>query len=157
ERIRAGAASDLKAGHSRLLDELFPCFVHDAVDRRAPQFPPTAERPFWEMPVFASREVTPANRPTNRADLRSLARLPEHEDAALAPPDFAIVLFDDGVALSAFLTMNEEGAPARMHVVPVRESEGLRSGRRASEKRVAIVGCGSVGSKVAEFILRSGV
>src|SRR5262249_33236288 len=133
ERIRAGTASELKSGHSAYLDDIFPVFVHDEVDRNGMQYPPTDAREFSEMPVFVSSEPAPFATPSSRGELWSSARVAERADAEFAHPDFAVVLFAGSADLTGFLASGE-GAPLRLHLTVLPNSSGLRSGRAEDAK-----------------------
>ena len=158
ERIRAGVASDVTSFTSAYLDELLPAFVHDAVDRAAGQHPPTKGRGFTEMPVYASSHAAPTSKPASRDDLLSAAGLADEATAKVSAAPSALVLFAGDDGLSAFQLIGDL-PPLRLDVVPVPSSSGYRSGRApdAAKKRVAIVGVGSVGSKLAESLVRSAV
>lgn len=158
ERIRTGTVSNLKSGHSAYRDGVFPIFVHDEVDREAAQRPPTVAVGFSEMPVFVSRRAAPISKLDRRDELRSAAELAQDDDAQFTTADCAVVLFAGGAELGAFLALGE-GPPLPLKLVVAAESEGLRSGRsaQAANKHVAVVGAGSVGSKLAECLIRSGV
>lgn len=110
------------------------------------------------MPVHVSTSAAPASKPGSRDELRSAAALAEDADAQLAAAQFALVLFVGSPALSAFQVIGD-GAPLRLDPMVVPDNSGHRSARAsgATKKRVAIVGAGSVGSKIAECLVRSGV
>jgi hypothetical protein len=158
ERIRAGSATSLTAGYSAYLDEVFPVFVHDELDRSASQRPPTDSRGFSEVPVYVSRNGAPASKPGTRDEVRTAAALAEDADTQLAAAQFALVLFAGGDGVSAIQVIGD-GPPLRLDIVVLENSGGQRSGRApdAAKKRIAIVGAGSVGSKLAECLVRSGV
>jgi hypothetical protein len=94
----------------------------------------------------------------SRSDLRSAAALAEDDDGRLAAAEFALVLFAGGDVLSAFQVIGDV-APPPLNLVVVPDGSGYRSGRApdAAKRRVAIVGAGSVGSKLAECLARAGV
>ncbi|HEX8914922.1 MAG TPA: ThiF family adenylyltransferase [Humisphaera sp.] len=69
-----------------------------------------------------------------------------------------VVLVSDGTDLVAIHSPGADDAFARKLVV-IHDTAGARSARppAAADKRVAVVGAGSVGSKVAESLVRSGI
>lgn len=159
DRILQGVASELKSVHSEFLDGVWPAFVHDDADRSgAPQRPPRTPEVLSEAPVYISRCAPPVSTPASREELVVAASLGEPAAGQLSSTGFAVVLFAGGDQLEAFRLLADI-PPRRLDCVVLSASRGLRSGRApdASKKRAAIIGAGSVGSKVAEHLLRSGV
>ncbi|MCG5486834.1 MAG: ThiF family adenylyltransferase [Sinorhizobium meliloti] len=66
-----------------------------------------------------------------------------------------VFIEDDGI--NVFHVLSDNAYHRNVYILP--PETGLRSGRApcAQGKKVAIVGAGSVGSKVAEMLLRSGI
>lgn len=157
ERIRSGVAAGLQSSHSAFFDGVWPFFVHDEDDRATSQHPPLDGQGFSGTPVYLSRRAAPAELASGE-DLRSAAGLDDEADAQLAAAPAALVLFSGAGELSGFLAI-VGAAPVRLTPVLLPENGGYRSGRAsdAAKKHVAIVGAGSVGSKLAESLVRSGV
>lgn len=158
ERVQTGVASELQCAHSAYLDEIFPIFVHDQTDRALAQHPATGGRGFSEMPVWVVSHAAPDEGPSSRSDLISAAQLSDDAATHLAAAQFAVVLFAGGERLVGYQVIGD-AAPIRLDVQLVPDNGGYRSGRGVGSvtKRVAIVGAGSAGSKLAECLLRSGV
>ncbi len=70
----------------------------------------------------------------------------------------AIWLFTGGPEPTAFHLM-DEGKPHRRRMFVLPDQAEARSGRapEPAARRVAIIGAGSVGSKIAEILVRSGI
>ena len=95
-----------------------------------------------------------------KADLPYVwAKLSEHSDAEPADARFIIVASDDGVRMVWRLTAVEERL-AVVTVIPAGGSGTERIGfadQTLVTKSVAVVGCGSAGSKIATTLARAGV
>ena len=159
ERVRSGDATELKALRWMAADDVWPILVHDAQDRTSPDRPPGMDLNTWrfEVPVYVSRSVAPAVTP-DRVGLAEAGGFDPEMGEQVADPAAALVLFAGGRELAAFHLL-AEGDPHRRHVFVLPDEGGIRSGRTAEAggKRVAVVGAGSVGSKLAESLLRSGI
>lgn len=158
-RIRAGTAVDVTALRWMVTDDVWPIMVHDSVDRLSPRRPPGADISSWrfEIPVFLSTNSSLLEFSDRSALVCAGAFGPEIAEAIVSSTS-GIVFFSGGEELAAFHLMNADGINRR-RVFMLPEEGGARSARSpsASEKRVAVVGTGSVGSKVAECLIRSGV
>lgn len=157
ERLRSGGAANICALRWAAEDDVWPILVFDAVDRARPQHRPSFDFGTFrlELPVVVGRAEVPIPAPTNRADLAAALGVqfdPEHQERSLV----AIAVGVDRV--TAFHSPDADSVFSRKWVV-LPEQTGLRSGRQdaAHGKTVAVVGLGSVGSKIAETLLRSGV
>ena len=158
ERLLAGRADDLKALRWMAADEVWPILLHDAEDRQSTRGLPGADINSWrfEIPVIVTPVIPSASTPDRAALIDAGGFAPE--TAALLSGSNALAVFVGGGELTAYHLL-AEGGPHRRRVFVLPEESGLRSGRapEAVAKQVAIVGAGSLGSKIAESLLRSGV
>jgi len=157
ERLRAGTAEDVRALRWSADDSVWPILIFDAADRAQPQHPPSFDLGTLrhELPVVVARIEPPIEGPADRAALASALGVeldPEHHKGALV----AVAVGSDRI--TPFHSPDAGSVFIRKWVV-LPEQTGLRSGRQeiAVAKKVAIIGLGSVGSKVAEMLLRSGI
>ena len=159
DRVRQGQAVDLRALRWMAADDVWPIMVHDAEDRSGPRRPPGADLNSWrfEVTVFVSADAEPIDTPERGALIGAGGFAPEMA-AAIEASSGGLLLFAGGDELAAFHLLGD-GATHRRRVFVLPEQSGARSGRApdAQAKRVAIVGAGSVGSKIAESLVRSGV
>lgn len=157
ERIVAGTASGLIALRMPPDAEIWPIIIHDEVDRSKPQRPPVADFEKWQMdiPVYVTSAQPPANLDDRAAiSLLFTSDIREQVQASTA----GLALFAHTGIISAFHLMPDGGTHNRaVYILP--DDHGARSGRvgETASKSATIVGCGSVGSKIAESMLRSGV
>lgn len=157
ERIRMGVANGLKACCSSYLDDLLPMFCYDEVDRSALQHIPSEAGGFTELPAYCSGNAAPSSQPATLDELRAAAKLSDDHDAQLGAAKFAVVLFAGGSTPSAY-RVALDSAPVQLSLVIGPDNAGVRSGRAPEgAKHIAIIGAGSVGSKLAECLVRSGV
>jgi len=158
ERVRAGIAVDLIALRWMAADGVWPMLVHDAEDRAGPRRPPGPDLRSWryEIPVFVSTNAVPTGSP-DRATLINASGF-DPDTAALLAASTGLVLFTGQEELVALHLLNE-GEPHRRRFFVLPDEAGARSSRRAdgAKKRVGVVGAGSVGSKIAESLVRSGI
>ncbi len=158
DRVRAGSAEDLRALRWMVRFDVWPIIVHDAVDRAAPQHVPGPDLNTWrfELPVHVSTNVAPAEI-ADRGQLIEQAGFGEAIGAEIAA-GAAVVIFAGGPELIAYHVI-DGGPPHRRKLFVLPDDFGARSARGAasSAKRVAIVGAGSIGSKIAESLVRSGI
>lgn len=158
ERLLGGRSTDLKGLRWMAADEVWPILLHDEEDRQLPRRPPGADINSWrfEIPVIVTSAVPPPSPPDRAALIEAGGFAPE--TAAFLASSNALVVFHDDGELTAYHLL-AEGDPHRRRVFVLPEEAGLRSGRtsEAAAKQIAIVGAGSLGSKVAESLLRSGV
>jgi len=156
-RIRMTCAEDVKAFHSAYFDDTLPILIHDAVDREAHVIPSREGGTFGDIPIFVSLNDAPAAIVT-RAELVDAAGFTGETAEHVVATSFALVLFVGALVVSAFHVVNEN-QPIHRKVVAIPDNHGQRSGRafEASKKRVAVIGAGSVGSKMAEALVRSGL
>jgi len=154
KRLRAGVAENVNVVCSALSDGVLPAFVRDSVERAEHDGPPTD---FVDLPTFTSAAPLPAVTPKNRNELSAAAQFDAPTREQLAATPFALVLFVGESKVSAFQVIADNISRREIVVLPA--NLGQRSGRApvAAPKRVAIVGAGSVGSKVAEILIRSGI
>lgn len=158
DRLLAGLANDLKALRWMAADEVWPILLHDQEDRLSPRRPPAADINSWrcEIPVIVSPAIPPPSTRDRVGFIEAGGFAPEA--AAFLAASNALVVFVGGGELTAYHLLTE-GDPHRRSVFILPEESGLRSGREpeAAAKRVAIVGAGSLGSRIAESLVRSGV
>jgi len=159
DRVRQGQAVDLRALRWMAADDVWPIMVHDAEDRSNPRRPPGADLNSWrfEVTVFVSSSAGPIGTPERVALVEAGGFAPEMA-AAIETSSGGLLLLAGADELVAFHLLGD-GATHRRRVFVLPEQSGARSGRApdAQAKRVAIVGAGSVGSKIAESLVRSGV
>jgi molybdopterin/thiamine biosynthesis adenylyltransferase len=155
DRLKAGTAEGISALRWHTDDDVWPILVFDAMDRTQPQHPPSFDLGTLriELPVIVGRMEPPSLPPKDRATLAMALGVkidPECHKGALV----AIAVGADEVI--PYHSPNAESLFARKWVI-LPEQAGLRSGRRQISAVVAIVGAGSVGSKIAEMLVRSGI
>lgn len=159
-RIKKGTAVGLSALRWLALDDVWPIMIHDEEDRQAIQRPPNASIENWRsaLPVYVSGNRPPAAGALDRVRLVEAAGFDPSTAAIVEASVGAVVMFPSEGLVEIFHLTTEGGTfRRRMFVLP--DEIGARSSRteEAIEKRVTIVGAGSVGSKIAETLLRSGV
>ncbi len=157
ERIQRETADDVRALRWMANDRVWPILVHDAVDRSTPMQPPSADIGTWrfELPVLVARTDTPDVPTADRAALGEALGID------IGPNRIAgavVVLAVNGTSIIPYHSTADDNAFQRKLIV-LRDRSGARSGRApaARKKSVAVVGAGSVGSKIAETLVRSGV
>jgi sulfur-carrier protein adenylyltransferase/sulfurtransferase len=158
-RLRAETAVEVKALRWMAADDVWPILVHDADDRATPRRPPGADVSTWrfEIPVFVSRAEMPAEIP-DRAALARLGGFDGDQAAALIASEAGLAIFA-GEAAAGAVQLSTEGTLHRRRVFVLPDDGGARSARpaEAAARSVAVVGAGSIGSKLAETLVRSGV
>ncbi|MDF0498158.1 ThiF family adenylyltransferase [Bradyrhizobium yuanmingense] len=158
-RIRAGGAAEVIALRWMAADDVWPILVHDAEDRASTRRPPGADINSWrfEIPVFLSGAVTPTDL-SDRAAIVRASGFAEEQAAVVQESAAGLVLFDGEDELGAVHLM-PEGASHRRRVFVLPDDGGIRTSRpkEAATNRVAVVGAGSIGSKLAEMLVRSGI
>lgn len=158
ERIRNGTVEDLRGLRWMAADDVWPILVSDAGDRNSSRCPPTVDIGTWrfEVLVLLARCEPPSTTPADRAALGAALGLNLSTDAFSKT---AIVVIAIGTERAVpYHSTDEASVYARKWVV-LPDQSGLRSGRATAGvgKSVAIVGVGSVGSKIAEMLVRSGI
>ena len=159
ERIREGRSLEPKALSWLIGRVNSSILVHDAEDREASRRPSEPRVDWWqiETPVFVSANSGPSGG-TDREALLAAGAFPPDTLSAIPTDSASIVLFAGGDRPAAwFLPANDAPRLHRVFVLP--DETGIRSGRTpgVESKAVAIVGAGSVGSKIADGLARSGV
>lgn len=157
DRIRNGCAQDLRALRWMREDGVWPILIFDAVDRARPLHPPSSDLGTFriEIPVLVTKAEKPDPIPTDRVGLAAVLQT----DFDLAAHQGAIVVMVVGSEkVTAIHSWDQDSVFVRKLII-LPDDSGLRSGRADSAvgKQVAVIGMGSVGSKVAEILLRSGV
>ncbi|MEP1079368.1 ThiF family adenylyltransferase [Leptolyngbya sp. PL-A3] len=154
-RLQAGTAEGIRAFRWMLHDGMWPILVFDATDRRHPRHiassPPGAFG--HELPIVIAHSSLPDPLHRDRAALASALgiNLDNHTDALM-------VIAIDGDRIIPIHSMGTDFTlKCEWFVLP--DDAGTRTGRAIPEvpKSVALIGLGSVGSKIAEILLRSGI
>lgn len=155
-RVREGMADKVRALRWSFQDEVQPILIYDAVDASsdAPPPGPDDETGRQEIPVHISRVSVPGSSAGSRDELSKLFGRdlgPERYPTAL----LALAISETDVV--AYHSPDPEAVYVRK-LVPLPDDAGTRSGRAGAilPTRVAIVGAGSIGSKIAESLLRAG-
>lgn len=156
ERLLAASAEDVRAVRFLTVDDVWPIVLHDAEDRVSVRRPPGTDFTVWrtEIPVF----IAPVNvsKIEDRAALVAAAPWSDDEIAAINACEAGVAIFTGGDSLCVYHLFNDGGmALRRVYVLP--DDSAARSGRASVAKRVALVGAGSVGSKIAASLVRGGV
>lgn len=155
-RVLAGTATGLAALRWLADDGLWPMMLFDDIDRASPEHPPSFDFGTLrgEVTVRLGTAV-PAAAPSNRSELAEAT----HAD---------LTGLDDGTPLLVVSVTSDDLVPFhssdashahRRNWVILPDDTGARSGRAngANTKMVTIVGLGSVGAKIAENLVRSGI
>lgn len=156
ERMRTGTAKNVRALQWSVVDDKLRTFVFDDVDRDSPRRPPPPGDVLSELPVYCAPSDAPANPPATRADLA--ASVGDDLAAKIVSCQHGLLLSAGSSELTAYHLIGS-GPGYQRRVSVLAEDAGVRSARSdaAAGKRVAVVGAGSIGSKVAECLVRSGV
>lgn len=157
DRIIARTARDLTAIRWRADDDVWPVLVSDAIDRAKPEHPPSFDLGTLriEIPVVVGDAARPATPPENRAALAAALGVSFDAEAH----KYGVIALAVGSSdATPYHSPDDDSAHERKWVV-LADDAGARSGRtaQAAHKSAAVVGLGSVGSKLAETLLRSGV
>ena len=156
-RVHERTAEDVRALRWMADDKVWPILVHDAVDRSTAMRPPPADIGTWrvELPVLIAYTDMPDLKTTDRAALGDALSI-DLEPGRF--PGAVVVLAVSTTTAIPYHSMADDSAFQRKLIV-LPDRPGARSGRRpaARDKSVALVGTGSVGSKMAEMLVRSGV
>ena len=159
ERIRNRGSIELKALMWALPGGSYPLLVYDSHDRQAQRRPPEPDplSLHFDVPAFASLVPAPSE-PADRAALVAAGGIDVERLDAVPTPFGIVVLFVADQEVAAYQS-GSDAAPLKRRVFVLPEQSGIRSGRSpgVDSKQVAIVGAGSVGSKIAESLVRSGV
>lgn len=159
DRVKDGEAQDLRALRWMADKDVWPIMVHDSQDRTSPRHPPGADINTWrgEIPAYVSLNAAPAEA-TDRRSLIDAGDFDPLTAEQIGDKGAALVLFAGGSDLAVYHLI-DENEPYRRKVFVLPDQGEARSGRApdAAAKRVAIVGTGSVGSKIAESLVRSGI
>ena len=157
-RIVSGTASDLKALRWMASKGVWPIMVHDGLDRAEASRPPDADIQTWriEIPLLIAPSTVPESG-LGRAAFIEACGFDAETGASLAS-GHALVVFNRSHGLVAY-HLTGDGSPYLRRMVVLPDESGARSTRlpAARAKRVAVVGAGSVGSKLAESLVRSGM
>lgn len=157
DRLLHGVSEGVSALRWQADDNVWPVLVFDAEDRAQPQHPPSFDLGTLrlELPVVVGHVERPDQTPADRETLAAMLGVgldPEIHKGGI------VALAIGANAITPYHSPDAASVYERKWVV-LPDETGLRSGRQASvaEKMVAVVGLGSIGSKVAEILLRSGV
>jgi molybdopterin/thiamine biosynthesis adenylyltransferase len=157
KRIQQGEASDVLGLRWSAEDGVWPILVTDAQDRSSPRRPTGFDLGTmrFEIPVVLARAQAPASPPADRAGLAEA--LGVALDAETYPHALlALIIGAEGI--TPYHSPDTQQVYVRDGVKLPDEAE-VRSGRSeaGASKTVAVIGVGSVGSKIAESLLRAGV
>jgi hypothetical protein len=157
QRIRDGVAEGIIALRWMCEDSVWPIMVFDSIDRTQPRHPPSVSPSFngVELPVVIARAKVGDTAPTNRAELSSIM---QSDLSVYSPTHGLVALIADEDQIIPFHSTDSDSVYIRkLYILP--DEIGTRSGRSATAtgKNIAIVGLGSVGSKISEMVLRSGI
>jgi hypothetical protein len=154
-RLRARTASELQAVTWPGGDSKWPILVTDAEDRTQAVGPPTADFSVFRLPLA----VTLLQGDGAQVTATSRAALAEAFGATLSAEELQstrlfVVASDAG--LHTFYSADADKIVDRPWVM-LPDERNLRAGRAAdtTAKKVAIIGQGSVGSKIAEILARA--
>lgn len=157
ERVRDGTAAGVRAIRWPLeQDDAWPILVYDDTDAQGEERPlgPDPRLGREEVPVYIAKGAPLASTPATRLELGELLGLNFGGGNALGSV-LVLAVSESGVV--PYHSFGADSVYVRK-LVQLRDDAGTRSGRDASvpSKSVAIVGAGSVGSKIAETLLRAG-
>jgi hypothetical protein len=157
DRILEGSAHELNAFQGAYRDDVWPFVVHDLEDRQGARRPPANPADTIECRILVSTQTPPAVLKT-REELITAAGFGDEAAELIATSTHVLVLFV-GIEESWAFQVLAKVSPVRRRVVVLPASDGYRSARAAesAKKCVAIVGAGSIGSKISETLARSGV
>lgn len=157
QRILKGEAGDVRALRWSADDDVWPILVSDAVDRASPRRPAAFDLGTlrFEIPVALAYTEPPAATPEDRAALAIALGVPLDAETY---PNALLALAVGADRMVPYHSPDAASVYARKWVVLSDEAE-VRSGRAevGRGRSVAVVGAGSVGSKIAESLLRAGV
>jgi molybdopterin/thiamine biosynthesis adenylyltransferase len=159
DRILTGTATDVKALRWFTADDVWPILIHDAEDRVSPRRPPVGGFQSLSYEILAVvADNAPPEGEVDRTNLLAATGFGALVTAGLGGESSSVVLFRGGGELAAFHLLPDK-EPFRRNVYVLPDESGVRSNRtkEAEAKSVAIVGAGSVGSKIAESLARSGI
>lgn len=155
DRILAKTSADPAALSWPLQDKVWPVLIADQADRESRQPPESA----GGLPIRLI--ITTAEVPTEPGATREefLAQWATPEEAEMLTVDqCALVIFAGATTMDVFHIIGE-GHPFRCKVITLPDDSGVRSARNNDlpKQAVTVVGAGSVGSKIAESLVRSGL
>jgi len=154
-RLRAGDADNVKALQWLYVERYYPVMVFDSVDCDLRRQPPAAVMKFScvDVPVVVRGNV-PRPLPSTVQELASGLNV----DLCLEGNARCLFIFASEDNVVPVLCIGNDWV-SECHIFEIPDDVGVRAGRSESARmaRVAIVGVGSVGSKISEIILRSGV
>lgn len=153
-RIREGTVELLKGLRWLSDSKVFPTLVYDAVDA-AGAAPPPASIPWasiYATPVLVKQCANPLEPSIEREQIaEALSAEPDSE----ATPVLVFAVNENTVVAHMCW---RDGTVIQRGLLLVPDDAGIRTGRASPESnvRIAIVGVGSIGSKVAESLCRTG-
>lgn len=158
ERIRNGSAENIRALRWMAEnDDIWPILVYDAEDSTKVYHPPSIDLSSlrFEIPVLVAKAAPPNPVPADRMTLASALTI---DEASLPQNGGLVIVTVNENEVIPYHSPTIESVYPRKWVV-ISDEHGLRSGRamEATDKRVAIIGQGSVGSKISEMLVRSGI
>lgn len=156
ERLKAGPVLGLRAT-KWVGPGAYPLFLFDPGSNDLQPPPAGQYSDFYDLPVFQSETPAP-EQADNRTTLTGVFSSDAITRDAIASEDRALLIFGVGKTPIAYQVFPDNSCLRRLWT-PVSAQGGLRTGapRARATYHVAIVGAGSVGSKVAESLVRSGL
>ncbi|WP_414657902.1 ThiF family adenylyltransferase [Deinococcus sp. VB343] len=156
-RLFDGQAVDLQALYWQSQSDIWPILLTDQQDRESGSAPMTDDLGSYRitLPVLVAQSEVPHPQPSSRIELLEALKL---EESATPPYAVVLAIAPDQSTLTIYVCLTPDTVQIRS-LVPLPEETGRRSGRAVAngQQQVAIIGLGSVGSSVAELLLRSGV
>ena len=157
ERLGKGTAEAVTGMRWLVGDELWPILIYDAVDQAHGQHPPSfdlSDLSHHAIPVIVSARAPPNEPPADRTAILDALGL----NTEIGPDTALVVIAAGGETPKIYHSPTAKDAFVRKWIV-LPDDRAARSGRSAAatSKRVAVVGLGSVGSKIAEVLVRAGV
>lgn len=156
-RLLKGQAVDLQALYWQAQSDIWPILLTDQQDRESGSAPMTDDLGSnrTTLPVLVAQSEAPHPQPSSRVELLGAFNL-----EGSATPSYVVIvaLAPDQAVLTIYVCLTPDTVQIRSLVL-LPDEAGRRSGRAAAaaQQQVAIIGLGSVGSSVAELLLRSGV
>ncbi|MEP6899823.1 MAG: ThiF family adenylyltransferase [Rhodanobacter sp.] len=154
ERIRHGIAIGLRAHRWPMRADFIPVYLSDDVDAAAGRVRPDDAASAIPAPVI-DLDAAQADAAENWSDMAQFT------DASpmLVSLEGRLAIARTSGHLQVFHQYRGNDTLYRRELITLNDDAGKRSGRAdgAALKRVALIGAGSVGSKVAESLVRSGV
>lgn len=140
-------------------EDVMPIYVHDEDDLKKKHRPPGIcfDAMRSEIPVFVSYCTSPSEA-SDRATLIQSSNWPEDiANEVLAVSDAVVLFLGDEIPAAFSLMRDSNPFRRKLHILQNQDGYRTAAPQERSKKCVTIVGAGSVGAKVAESLVRSGV